>query len=298
MEQYFKDSTEKVYRLLCKAVDFQAKKRLAILQDMGDGNRIVIPYEQGPNQKIAFNENGVFFSSITIKREEALRDGPIDLKPQFLFPDIEYVSKLPLLRSNKEGFSKAVSAMKSLLINKGIVKASLFDNLDNDDEIEREALNRISSYKRGEPIEDIFHLIQVWGGSSGRRVYNSMEGFEWNTISKPYNQLISSCLSINNTSDESIKVLSDAINLFDKTVKNLSVSFITKHVRFWLYHNLKENALPIYDSIMAVEVMHRSAPTLKTLSDYWKAMVSKAKRLEISLMALERQIFLYSINNR
>ena len=296
MEQYFKDSRERVYRLLYKAVDFQSQKRLAILMDMYDGTRIVIPNEQIPNHKIVSNEKGVLFSSI--KREEALRDIPTDLNPQFHFPDIDYISKLPLLRDNKKGFSKAVSAMKSLVINKGIVKASLFDNLDNDDEIEKEALNRINSYKIGEPIEDIFHLIQVWGGSSGRRVYNSMEGFEWNTISKPYNQLISSCLSINNTSDESIKVLSDAINLFDKTVKNLSVSFITKHVRFWLYHNLKENALPIYDSIMAVEVMHRSAPTLKTLSDYWKAMVSKAKRLEISLMALERQIFLYSINNR
>ena len=77
----------------------------------------------------------------------------------------------------------------------------------------------------------------------------------------------------------------------------LSSSFITKHIRFWLYKKLGEDALPIYDSIMAIEVMRKKEPYITDLEEYWTVMVSKAKREGIKLMPLERQIFLHAITN-
>lgn len=85
---------------------------------------------------------------------------------------------------------------------------------------------------------------------------------------------------------------------FDKSVDYLGVSFITKHVRFWLIRTLGNNALPIYDSIMANEVMRLNAVNAKHLAEYWKVMAAKAKQLGIGLVPLERQIFQYSLGTR
>ena len=69
-------------------------------------------------------------------------------------------------------------------------------------------------------------------------------------------------------------------------------------MRFWLYRSLGLDALPIYDSVMASEVMRRNAVSLKDLEDYWKVMIAKARQLNIQLMPLERQIFQYSLGTR
>jgi hypothetical protein len=71
------------------------------------------------------------------------------------------------------------------------------------------------------------------------------------------------------------------------------VAFITKHTRYWLYRTLEENALPIYDSIMAGYVMQRNAD-IKDLREYWDVVLAKSKQLSIGLVPLERQIFKYA----
>ena len=49
---------------------------------------------------------------------------------------------------------------------------------------------------------------------------------------------------------------------------------------------------------MAREVMRENTVSLKDLEDYWKVMIAKSRRLNIKLMPLERQIFMYSLISR
>ena len=88
-------------------------------------------------------------------------------------------------------------------------------------------------------------------------------------------------------------MLVEAVSEFNKAVKFINVAFITKHTRYWLFRTLKENALPIYDSIMASYVMQRNAD-IKDLREYWKVMLAKAKQQGIGLVPLERHIFKYA----
>jgi hypothetical protein len=93
--------------------------------------------------------------------------------------------------------------------------------------------------------------------------------------------------------EETLDVLVEAVNEFNRAVKFINVAFITKHTRYWLYRTLEENALPIYDSIMAGYVMQRNAD-IKDLREYWDVMLAKSKQLGIGLVPLERQIFKYA----
>ena len=93
--------------------------------------------------------------------------------------------------------------------------------------------------------------------------------------------------------EETLDVLVEAVSEFNRAVKFINVAFITKHTRYWLCRALDENALPIYDSIMAGYVMQRNAD-IKDLREYWDVMLAKSKQLGIGLIPLERQIFKYA----
>ena len=188
--------------------------------------------------------------------------------------------------------------MVSLLLRRDLVAASFFEGLFNDDDIEKEAIRQIRTYHLGEDPKSIFHLIQAWGGNSGRGIYLHGEGFNWNVLRPKYETLIKVCINTAEINDESISKLEKAVRSFDKSVDHLGVSFITKHVRFWLIRTLGNNALPIYDSIMANEVMRLNAVNAKHLAEYWKVMAAQAKQLGIGLVPLERQIFQYSLGTR
>ena len=129
-------------------------------------------------------------------------------------------------------------------------------------------------------------------------IWTGANGFNWNDLRPKYETLINACLDTSEISDGSIDKLVAAVSSFDTSVDHLGVSFITKHVRFWLFRTLGENALPIFDSVMACEVMRLSSVSAKHLGEYWKVMAAKAKQLGIGLVPLERQIFQYSLGTR
>ncbi len=58
--------------------------------------------------------------------------------------------------------------------------------------------------------------------------------------------------------------------------------------------NLGDDALPIFDSIMAVWVMRLSYPDWAHLPEYWKVMIDKDHKEGLSLRALERRVFIYA----
>ena len=222
---------------------------------------------------------------------------PIELNPKYYFPDLDYVPKLIDL-ADTQSISAPVKGLITLLTNKKIVPANFFDGFQKDDDIEKEALKRIMEYTDGDNVEEIFHLIQVWGGASGRGVYIFGDGFDWNRILPHYLSLVQCCLSIVDTSEESIDKTVKAVCEFNKSVAHMSVAFITKHTRFWLCRTLGDDALPIYDSIMADCVMRKNAVDPKHLAEYWTVMLAKSKQLGIGVKQLERQIFKYAYENR
>lgn len=297
MAEYYRHFKGKVYRLVSVAKDSDTLDKIVVYQAMyDDGDIWVRPYDEFFGK---VDRDGMVRDRFTkIGEKEALEHAPLYLHPKYHFPDIEYQAETPTMLNPEAGFSRGVKAMVSLLLRRNLVDESFFDGLFNDDDIEKEAIRQIKSYHPGEDPKNIFHLIQAWGGNSGRGIYLHGEGFNWNVLRPKYEILINTCINTAEINDGSISKLVKAVRSFDKSVDHLGVSFITKHVRFWLIRTLGNNALPIYDSIMANEVMRLNAVNAKHLAEYWKVMTAKAKQLDIGLVPLERQIFQYSLGTR
>ena len=297
MAEYYRHFKGKVYRLVSVAKDSETLDKIVVYQAMyDDGDIWVRPYDEFFGK---VDRDGMVRDRFTkIGEKEALEHAPLYLHPKYHFPDIEYQAETPTMLNPEAGFSRGVKAMVSLLLRRNLVDESFFDGLFNDDDIEKEAIRQIRSYHPGEDPKSIFHLIQAWGGNSGRGIYLHGEGFNWNVLRPKYETLIKVCINTTEINDESISKLVKAVRSFDKSVDHLGVSFITKHVRFWLIRTLGNNALPIYDSIMANEVMRLNTVNAKHLAEYWKVMAAKAKQLGIGLVPLERQIFQYSLGTR
>lgn len=282
MKGYYRHKKGKIYRVLYEAKHSETLEAMVVYQAMyGDKQVWVRP-------KNMFIEPGRF---VKITEEEAFSNGSIENK--YRFPDIEYTLEMPNLIDENGGFSKSVRTMRTLLINKNIVIKDL-DKIKNDDDLEREIIKRIKQYKQGDSVEEIFHLIQLWGGSAGRIIYNFDGGFVWKNIYPHYQKLIDVCLSVSEVNQLTIAQMRSAVCDFNKSVKNIGVSFITKHTRYWLYKTLGFNALPIYDNIMAKYVMRKKTAEIRNLEEYWTIMANIATQMGIDLMPLERQIFKYA----
>lgn len=240
-----------------------------------------------------FNDNA--FKKIT--EDEALGIIPIDLNPKYHFPELSYTNDVPPLVRPGGKFSKSVAGMITIMKNSKIVREDLFDRFETDDDIERHIIEQVSVFNLQDDPLDLFHLIQGWGGISGRMIYLHRD--EWNPekIRVAYKNLVETCKNVDTFTEDKINSIIDAIILFDSQVRFMGVAFITKHTRFWLSRPLGDDALPIYDSVMAKEVMGLNIPDVKSIKEYWMVMKSKADRLGISLRALERQIFKNAIDN-
>ena len=285
---YYRHFKGNIYRTLHVVKHTETGEDLVIYQAMyGKGDKWARP-------KSMFMDEGRF---TYIPDKEAILLIPLELNPKYQFPDLDYITELQKLTKKGE-MSAPVKGMMTLLANKEIVPKDFFDDFKDDDDIENAALERIGEYVGGESLEEIFHLIQVWGGASGRGVYIFGDGFDWNKLLPHYSALIHCCLSTKDTSRESIDKMVKAVCEFNKSVAHMGVAFITKHTRFWLCRTLGDDTFPIYDSIMADCVMRKNTVDHSHLAEYWTVMLAKAKQLGIGLKQLERQIFKYAYEHR
>lgn len=285
---YYRHFKGNIYRTLHVVKHTETQEDMVIYQAMyGKGEMWARPMSM-------FLSPGRF---TPIPDAEALPLIPLELNPKYSFPEIDYSSEMVNLADTEE-FSSPVKGLISILLNKRIVPADFFKAFKKDDDLENEALKRIHEYVDGNNLEEIFHLIQTWGGASGRGVYILGKGYCWNSISTHYSELVQCCLSITDTSTESINKMVKAVCKFNKAVAYMGVAFITKHTRFWLCRTLGDNSLPIYDSIMADCVMRKNTVDPNHLAEYWTVMLAKAKQLGVGVKQLERQIFKYAYVNR
>lgn len=285
MDKYYRHFKGGLYKFISQAKDSETQEDVVVYQALyGEKQMWVRP------AKMFFEKIERDGQMMDRFEEIDIDDIPIAMSQKYHFPDIEYSNqKLPLTLGE---FSESVQSMITLLQNRHIVHQGFFQGLKSDDDLEREALRRIQEYKPGDDLEDIFHLIQTWGGRSGRGIYVRGNGFDWYVIEPAYQELVDACLSIRSVTENNLSFLVSAVERFNKSVRHMGVSFITKHTRFWLHKSLGEhNALPIYDSVMARNLMGKDDARIIDLEEYWRVMCRMAQDLQIGLVPLERQVF-------
>ena len=297
MALYYKHYKGNIYRFLHEAKHSESKEELVIYQALYGNNEIWA------------RPKDMFYGYVEVDGVEQLRFKEIskaealsivtnnDNFPPY-FPDIEYTNEFGRLNDSIDIFSKSVRAMMTLLNDREIISVDLYDNLKTDDDIENKIFGMVLSEDYEDKLQDIFHLIQTWGGVTGRHIYIRGNGFNWDDILPKYKILVNECLKVKEVNENTISTLCQLVREIIASIKYLGVSFITKHVRFWLYRNLGKNALPIYDSIMAKTVMNKQSVQIWNLEEYWLQRYYKSLELKIDLMPLERQIFKYAFDRR
>jgi len=140
-------------------------------------------------------------------------------------------------------------------------------------------------------LQDVFHKIQIWGGEHGRYIYVQGPAFDWSEVGPCYRRLVRPVLEDGRTVEclaRKAKAMNTAMQIQGR---RLGISFITKHVHFWSAVCRGDDALPIFDRIMAQGLGVRL--DWGYLPAYWEEMQEKASSLDISVDALERQLFNY-----
>ena len=138
----------------------------------------------------------------------------------------------------------------------------------------------------------VFHLVQIWGGKSGRNIYvMGKDGFCWNIIDQYYSQFINTCRSLTGHTESDMKNAYRAVMSFNEKVKNIGPSFITKHLRFWTYPNLHNEMFPPYDSVMATNYMHKKYYRYSDIVPYWQKIYKEASKGHLPVALYERILF-------
>jgi len=297
MAIYYRHYKGNIYRFLYEAKHSETGEELVVYQALyGNGGIWARPKELfygcveiNGHKQLRFTE---------IPRGEALSIISNSKKIPPLFPNLDYKNEFGRLNDSIGIFSKSVRAMITLLCDRGMLSAHLYDNLQTDDDIENKIFEMILSEDYEDKLQDVFHLIQTWGSIAGRHIYIRDRGFNWGEMLPKYKILVDECLRVKEVNETMISTLCKVVKDINASVKYLGPSFITKHVRFWLYRNLRLNALPIYDSIMAKTIMNKQCAQICNLEEYWLVMYNKSKELNVDLMPLERQIFKYAFYRR
>ncbi len=217
-----------------------------------------------------------------------------------VFPNIQYVNNfVPLQGNDGNELPPSPRAMFSLLINKGIVDVNFLNNINNMTQLEAEVFDLIDHYPENEAsLERIFHLIQIWGGRTGRGIYVNQD-FHWAEVVQVYEPFIELIRAFTSIDPLTINLAAGAVGAFHNDLHDIhytgmGVAFITKHVRFWMHRNLPDDMLPIYGSTFSKHIMQKGRTAQqKDLLNYWKGMVAKAAQEHVSLSSLERQLFNY-----
>ena len=148
---------------------------------------------------------------------------------------------------------------------------------------------------KDDELIDIFHKIQYWGGNQGMRIYVKRGGFDENFDIEIYRKFVERCLNFEKDGDW-VQTVSKWT--FESHMFGFNISFSTKHVRFWLYNKLKDDTLPIFDLRIQNGFNEIQGSSLKNnkeehLEFYWKQMIEKSKKEDITLKQLERLLFNY-----
>ena len=240
------------------------------------------------------------------------------------FPIIDYPEDVKSLYASEgiQGLPESPQKMINILKKKKLIDDQLLSGINNMDALEERIINKIRKYSDNEKdLRDIFCLIHIWGGISGRNVFVMHGGLKWEKLYPLYDKFAKDCQSIKieinsnrkdiiNFIDRVYSMISNfynydiiqnrgiKINANDKAVHDIGISFLTKHTMFWLIRNNPENPLPIYDSTLACGLMCNPKVEWDDLKRYWMCMIYKARQENVCLRALERTLYNYYSKRR
>ena len=222
---------------------------------------------------------------------------------QFALPELDWEKEVQLL-IGKNTLSQMMKSMSKHRFSYIIDYANneLKDNI-NLASLEHLINYEIKKYIQVKSIEKlslIFHLIQLWGGNAARFFYFNQAPIDFTE----YKNFINDILKFDNPK-ELVCSLKKLIN--SQKTKYFNIAFATKHISLWQrFGTSLKNPLPIYDSIMAKNVMGMCRWDKKTkkwkgdatndwisLKTYWSNMLHVARTNKISTANIERQVFNY-----
>ena len=174
----YKSLNGELYKVLCEANHFITNDRFVVFQKAGNENVTwILSKEQF--LKEVYEDQKTSEQSVILQKDSTT----------ISFPELNYTQEIPPL-VDKGGLSKSVKSMVSLLDKKGIIFKTYFSGLKTDDDIEALILKKVVEYSCGDNVEEIFHLIQIWGGITGRGIYVlDLEGY-LNIMARLWNILI------------------------------------------------------------------------------------------------------------
>ena len=158
--------------------------------------------------------------------------------------------------------------------------------------LEKDIVARCLSQGTASPcgtMEDIFHMIQLWGGEHGRYIYVQGPAFDWEEIRPAYARLAAAAADPAKDEESMMRKARAFTSTMQDQGRRLGLSFVTKHVWFWNHAAAGDDALPVFDTYMAKGLKLR--PVWEHLALYWRSMRKKAAEEGITVAALERQLF-------
>ncbi|MFN3589282.1 MAG: hypothetical protein ACK4UP_07845 [Spirosomataceae bacterium] len=159
---------------------------------------------------------------------------------------------------------------------------------------------RISDYylsQKTEDLEEIFHLIQLWGGNGSKTFYTQKRKLKIE-IYEEFVRTIVSC--------ESVFAACISVDKLVNQIPNFNITFAVKHVSIWQRftpHSVLK--LPFYDHHIAMNIMGRYTTNqagkrigvtnnhYRDLMNYWVKMLEVADLLEIDVLDIERHIYYF-----
>ena len=249
--------------------------------------------------------------TIKLNWSEAENKSLLDLKDgELCFPDLSYTEAIePLTPSTR--LSKSIKAMCTNLdassffnITRRIgcrnERAALSDSeiatkIRDLEELIKSQIREIvvqGTYPK-DRIEEVFHLIQLWGGNTGRSIYVKKNGFEENWSFEAYQKIAKICTACKSQElPQVLKCLEEQM----KHIEHWGLAFASKHYSFW-NRNCETSRLAIFDSILCKGLFGKKTPNSKLYIKYLAAISEFADEHRIPIHNVERSLFNYFNSN-
>lgn len=202
--------------------------------------------------------------------------------------DKVYLNIPPLTNDN------IAKSIVSVIHNKGI-QLDYLNGIVLLSELEQMLFGLVTNYGgTADERQQIFHLIQIWGGPTGRHIYTPKKlPFNWNIIDEHYSTFIYNVSLITGCSVNDFIQARNACYDFKQSVGNIGISysFITKHLRFWSFPNLRANLFPPYDSKAATQYMQHIRYNERDMVPYWQRIYREANEQGLPVSIYERNLF-------
>jgi hypothetical protein len=222
------------------------------------------------------------------------------------FPNLKYNGGLdPIAPSSR--LSKSLRAICSNLRKKGFNDAvNIFARLNKIDELNHIQMAqlhtelsatisaKITAIKDGgeydeDSLCEVFHLIQLWGGNTGRNIYLKNGGFAANWCYESYKKIAQICIGAQGSE---IYNTIPALDRHLKKIQNWGLAFASKHYSFWNAAGA-DHHLAIFDSVLCNGLFGVKTPNSRMYLEYLKKLVLYKQQHTTPIQNIERKLFNY-----